>query len=152
MTKDRNGHARAADEAEHEAVAAGAGGPAPLATSRAAFLADLLATFASNPAYTAVLGTDTDVEICSNPVHASWGAGPDRHEYAAVLTADGPDRTVRFWEQLKGRSGAPSEGAVGPGSASWEWGYGTLRALIDEVAGRHGFSVKTVLSKHAASW
>jgi hypothetical protein len=140
------------DAADHAAEGAGAGGLAPLATSRAALVADLLGAFASNAAYTAALGTDTDVTICSNPVHPSWGTGPARHEYAAALRADEVDRTVYFWEQIKGRSDETTGAAVGPGSTSWEWGYGTLRALIEEVAGRHGFSVKVVLGRHAASW
>ena len=126
--------------------------PEPLAACRAAFLADLTATFASNPAYTAERGTDTDFAISSNPVHVSWGSGPGRVEYSAVLKAVEADRAVYFWERLQGRSGDAADAAVGHGSASWEWGYGTLRSLIDEVAGRHGFIVKPVLTKPAASW
>jgi hypothetical protein len=142
-------HARTAD---HSPEGPGARAAARLVTSRAAFLADLLGAFASNAAYTAEMGTETDVAICSNPVHPSWGSGADRHEYMAVLRADESDHMVYFWEQLEGVSDAAGDLAVGPGSESWEWGYGTLRALIEEVAGRHGFTVKVVLDKHSASW
>jgi hypothetical protein len=144
-----------------------------LAPSRDAFLIDLMATFASNPAYSAAWGTDTDMVISSNPVDARWGAGKKRVEYTAVLKAVEQERTVYFWELLKERtsglsfgtfesesysqwgtkvSGTKSEATVGPGSTSWEWGYGTLRALVEEVAGRHGFTVRVVLTKHGASY
>jgi hypothetical protein len=136
-----------------------------LEPSRTAFLTDLLATFASNPAYTAAWGTDTDMVIDSNPVHGAWGAGLGRIEYSAALKAVEADRTVYFWEQLKVRSvpaGRPSLGgkgsrteaepAVGPGSASWEWGYGTQLAHVEEVAHRHGFTVRVVLARSSAIW
>jgi hypothetical protein len=144
-----------------------------LTPSRSAFLTDLMATFASNTAYTAAWGTDTDMTIASNPVDGSWGAGHKRVEYSAVLKAVESDRTVYFWEMLKERSsglapgtfesetytqvgskrsGTKKEAAIGPGSTSWEWGYGTLRALIEQVAVRHGFMVKVVLAKHSASY
>lgn len=135
--------------------------------SRSAFLVDLLATFAPNPVYTADWGTDTDVTIVSNPVHGSWGGGAKRVDYAAALKTDEADRTVYFWESVNQRiadepavdpeqSGkrpsAPKGSSVGPGSVSWEWGYGTLRGLIEEVAARHGFTVRVVLTRDSASW
>jgi len=133
-----------------------------LEPSRTAFLTDLMATFASNPAYTAAHGTDTDMVIESNPVHGTWGMGSKRIEYSAALKAVEADRTVYFWEQLKdgseyalsGKKGSGSKAgsAVGPGSSSWEWGYGTQLAHVEEVAHRHGFTVKVVLARHSATW
>jgi hypothetical protein len=141
--------------------------------SRSAFLNALMATIASGPAYTAAWGTDTDMTIESNPVDGAWGVGKKRVEYSAALKAVEADRTVFFWEMLKERtsgmsfgtfesesyttvgkrrSGTKKEAVIGPGSASWEWGYGTLRALVEEVAARHGFTVRVVLTRHAASW
>jgi len=126
--------------------------PVAIEVSRSAFLTDLLATFAANPAYTAAWGENTDMTIESNPVDSSWGFGSKRVEYAAALKAVEADRTVYFWELLTERSGTKDETLVGPGSVSWEWGYGTLRKLIEDVAGRHGFTVRVVLTKQAASW
>jgi hypothetical protein len=144
-----------------------------LEPSRTAFLTDLMATFASNPAYSAAWGTDTDMTIGSNPVDGRWGMGTKRVEYVAALKAVEADRTVYFWELLKEtssglgfgtfetetyaivgkeRSGKKTEAVVGPGSASWEWGYGTQRAHVEEVAARHGFTVKVVLARHSATW
>jgi hypothetical protein len=133
--------------------------------SRTAFLSDLMASFATNTAYTAAQGTDTDMVIESNPVHGTWGAGFGRVEYSAALKAVEEDRTVYFWEQLKDRSvaeeqalpgkkgsGTKAESAVGPGSASWEWGYGTQLAHVEEVAHRHGFTVRVVLARTSATW
>ncbi|HEY5506321.1 MAG TPA: hypothetical protein VIK83_02415 [Coriobacteriia bacterium] len=143
------------------------------APSRDAFLADLMATVASNPAFSATWGTDTDMTIASNPIDGSWGAGHKRVEYTAVLKAVEADSTVYFWEMLEERtsglsfgtfesetystagmkrSGTRHEATVGPGSASWEWGYGTLRNLVEDVAARHGFAVRVVLAKHSACW
>lgn len=129
-------------------------------------MGDLMGAFAANPAYTAALGADTDVTIASNPVHASWGTGDERMEYAAALKAVESDKTVYFWETLRPRSsgglasgdhvaaekGAQAGADTGPGSASWEWGYGTLRRMVDELAVRNGFTVKVVLSRSAATW
>jgi hypothetical protein len=144
-----------------------------LEPSRTAFLTDLMTTFMANPAYSAEWGTDTDMVVSSNPVDGTWGMGKKRVEYTAALKAVEPERIVYFWEMLKERSsgfsfgtfetetyttfgkkrdGTKTEMAVGPGSASWEWGYGTQRALVEEVAARHGFNVKVVLMRHAATW
>jgi hypothetical protein len=154
-------------------TAAPATSAAPLPPSRSAFLTAMMATVATNPAYTAEWGSDTDMTMTSNPVDGAWGAGTKRVEYAAALKAVEADRTVYFWEMLKERSsgmtfgtfetesyttvgmrrsGTKKEAVMGPGSASWEWGYGTLRALVEDVAARHGFTVRVVLTRHAASW
>ncbi len=151
--------------------------PSPSVTSpppsHSAFLTALMASVSSNPAYTAAWGADTDMTIESNPVDGAWGAGTKRVEYTAALKAVEADRTVYLWELLKERtsgisfgtfesesyttegtkrSGNRTEAVVGPGSESWEWGYGTLRALVEEVAARHGFTVRVVLTRQAASW
>jgi hypothetical protein len=144
-----------------------------MAPIRDAFLIDLMGTLSANPAYTAVWGPDTDMTIASNPVDGSWGAGKKRVEYTAALKAVEVDGTDYFWEMLKEqtsgfsfgtfesesytqfgakRSGTKKEAVVGPGSASWEWGYGTLRALVEDAASRHGFMVKVVLQRSSATW
>lgn len=141
--------------------------------TRVAFLTDLMAAFAQSPSYTAAWGNDTDMTIASNPIDGMWGAGKKRAEYTAALKVSEPERTVTFWEMLKEhssgftfgtiesetyttfgtkRSGKKKEVAIGPGAASWEWGYGTTRKVVEEVAARHGFSVRVVLTKRAASW
>lgn len=147
--------------------AAAAGG------TRAAFLTDLMAVLCTEPGYHAEWGSDTDVTITSNPVDARWGAGHKKAEYAAALKAVEAERVVYFWEMLKERSqgmtfgtfesetystvglkrsGTKHEATFGPGSTSWDWGYGTLRTLVESVAVRHGFTVHVVLNRRAASW
>jgi hypothetical protein len=144
-----------------------------LEPSRTAFLTDLMATFASNPAYSASWGADTDMTISSNPIDARWGMGDKRVEYAAALKAVEAERTVYFWEMLNEKSSGPSletlesetppivgaelsgtkaEAVIRPGSASWAWGYGTQREHVAEVAARHGFDVKTVVARQSATW
>jgi hypothetical protein len=144
-----------------------------MAPIRDAFLMDLMGTLSANPAYAAMWGPDTDMTIASNPVDAQWGAGKKRVEYTAALKAVETDGTVYFWEMLKEhtsgfsfgtfesesytqmgtkRSGTKQEAVVGPGSMSWEWGYGTLRALVEDAAARHGFTVKVVLQRSSATW
>lgn len=139
----------------------------------AAFLNDLMSTLSQNHAYCAGWGQDTDMVIASNPVDASWGAGESRAEYKAVLKAVEADRTVHFWELLTGRNGSASadgfesesdpagpvkdsepgrDVAIGPGSAPWDWGYGTLRQVVEEVAARHGFGVRVELDRQVAVW
>jgi hypothetical protein len=141
--------------------------------TRVGFLADLTAAFAQSPSYSAVWGTDTDMTISSNPVDGMWGTGAERTEYAAALKVSEVDRTVHFWELLREQAtgialatfdaeghathGAAAPGlkprlAVGHGSTSWEWGYGTTLAVVEEVAIRHGFTVRTVLSRREATW
>ena len=152
-------------------------GPAPTPVTapgtRFGFLTDLMAAFADSPSYRAEWGPDTDMTIASNPLDGMWGVGKKRAEYSAALKVSEPARTVSFWEILKEhssgmtfgtfesetyatagmkRSGTKKEAAVGPGAASWEWGYGTTRAVVEEVAARHGFTVRAVLSRGAAIW
>lgn len=144
-----------------------------LEPSRTAFLTELMATLAPNHTYSAEWGADTDMTISSNPVDGTWGVGKKRVEYSAALRAVEADHIVYFWEMLterssgfalgtaeseayvisgKRRSGTKTEAVVGPGADSWQWGYGTLRKLVDEVAARHGFAVRVVLTRQVATW
>jgi hypothetical protein len=146
---------------------------APAGGTRDAVLTDLMGALSENRAYTPAWGPDTDMTISSNPVDPSWGGGHKRAEYAAALKVGEAERTVYFWESLKERgsslpsgvlaaeapaglgatpSGARQEAPIGPGSTSWEWGYGTLRRLVEDVAARHGFIVRVVLTRAAAAW
>lgn len=150
----------------HDSAAVAAG-------TRAGFLTDLMAAFSDAPAYSAGWGADTDMTIVSNPVDGIWGLGKKRAEYTAALKVSEPDRTVYFWEMLKEqssglsfgtfetesystvgmkRSGKKKEIVVGPGAASWEWGYGTTREVVEEIATRHGFGLRVVLTRNAATW
>jgi hypothetical protein len=159
--------------AEPPAAAPAAAPVAPVSGTRVGFLTDLMAAFAQSPSYSAAWGTDTDMTISSNPLDGMWGAGKKRAEYSAALKVSEADRTVCFWELLKERSsgisfgtfesetyttvgakrsGTKRETVVGPGPASWEWGYGTTRKVVEEVAARHGFSVRVVLTRGAAAW
>jgi hypothetical protein len=102
-----------------------------------------------------------------------WGVGKKRAEYHAALKVSEPDRVVTFWEILKERSsgmtfgtfesetyttsgtkrsGTKKEKVIGPGAASWEWGYGTTRKVVEEIASRHGFTVRVVLTRNTATW
>ena len=139
----------------------GAVDPAPATDAsgtRVGFLADLSAAFAQSPSYSATWGTDTDMTVASNPVAAMWGTGKDRTEYTAALKVSEVDRAVYFWEQLSGQASGlgtvdpETSGRPRPRSASGEWGYGTTKAVVEEVAARHGFTVRVVLSRRAAIW
>jgi len=145
---------------------------APPAAHRKDFLADLMLTLSQNHAYCAALGPDADITIVSNPVDPTWGAGDRKAEYGAALKAVEADRLVYFWEHLEERSddvslalesgiydtpvtkrsGTKHGTGIGPGSTSWEWGYGTLARVVEEAALRHGFHVRVVLTRPAASW
>lgn len=152
--------APAPDPTPAEAPAVSASG------TRTGLLIDLMSIFAQSRPYSAAWGSDTDMTIASNPVDGMWGAGKQRAEYSAALKVADVERTVYFWEMLREPSsvagfdstepetysGAEKGTAAGPGSASWEWGYGTTRKVVEEVAARHGFSLRVVISRHAAAW
>lgn len=156
---------------ESGAVTARPAGPAP--GTRAGLLTDLMGTIAGDHGYVAEWGSDTDLVVSSNPVDARWGSGSKRAEYSAALKVAEAERTVYFWEVLKERGRGLSFGAVesgsysisgtdrtetskgaafGPGTNSWDWGYGTLRKVVEEVAARHGFTVRVVLARRSAIW
>lgn len=138
------------------------------AGTREGFLADLLAALSNDHGYRAHRGHDTDVVISSNPVDSRWGAGPDRAEYAAALRVEEGERSVYFWETLTSRQealaateiddaedaedGPESVAGMGPGTTSWQWGHGTLRTVVEDVASRHGFLMHPVLARNSATW
>jgi len=143
------------------------------AGTRAALLRDMLSTLSQNHAYCAGPGQDTDLIVASNPVDPSWGFGESKAEYSAVLKAIEADHSVHFWEQLTDRAadatraalesdngpaadpegpGTVQDSGIGPGTASWDWGHGTLRRVVEEVAARHGFHVRVELDRQAAVW
>lgn len=154
----------------------GSADPAPAVAAsgtRVGLLADLAAAFAQSRSYSTARRTDTDMTVASNPVDAMWGAGKDRTDYTAALRISEVDRTVFFWEQLSeqasglrlgtvdpdawgafggDRPGAMTGTDVDPGSTALEWDHGTARAVVEEVAARHGFTVQPVLSRRAATW
>ncbi len=134
-----------------------------------AFLRDLTAVLAARPAYRAGRSDETDLVIESNPVDAMWASGDLRAEYSAALRVSLTERSVYFWESLKERAsrvssalaGAaadiavsdPPHGAVrGASQASREFGYGTTRVIVEEVAARHGLALKTAMTRGAALW
>lgn len=143
--------------------------------SRLALLADMLDTFVLYPGYTAAYGTDTDITIDNELARASWGAGKKKVEYAAAMKAVEPERTLYFWEIVKEqgsgvsfggfesestttfgtkRWGSTKEKVIGPGGVAvdYTWDYGQTRAIVESVAARHGWTVKTVLSKKKAQY
>jgi hypothetical protein len=165
--------AAAPPEAPVITPAPGAPASAAAAGTRVGFLTDLMAAFSDSPSYTAEWGADTDMTIASNPLDGTWGVGKKRAEYSAALKVSEPDRAVTFWEILKERSsgmtfgtfesetyttfgtkrsGTKKEKVIGPGSGSWEWGYGTTRKVVEDIAARHGFAVRVVLTRHSATW
>ncbi len=163
----------AAVEAPVEAPIVDAPESAAAVGTRVGFLTDLMAAFSDSPSYTAEWGADTDMTIASNPLDGTWGVGKKHAEYSAALKVSEPDRAVTFWEILKERSsgmtfgtfesetytifgtkrsGTKKEKVIGPGSGSWEWGYGTTRKVVEDIAARHGFAVRVVLTRNSATW
>ena len=149
--------------------------PAPAPGTPLALLADMLATLAQYPGYTAAYGTDTDVRIDNEIANASWGVGKKKVEYSARMKAVEGERVLYFWEMLKEsgagislggfdseststlggkRWGVKKEKIIGPGGVAvdYSWDYGKTRAIVESIAARHGFSVKVVLSSKKASY
>jgi hypothetical protein len=156
-----------------------AGQPAPAAAAqpaagtRDAFLRDLMSTMAQYPDYAVAWGTDTDMTISSNVVDANVVTAKKKVDYEAVLKAVEAEHVVYLWEILKEKGsgfsmggfesetttfsgkrwGTTKEVIVGAGGvASYEWDYGKTRAIIENVAARHGFTVKVVLNRKKAIW
>lgn len=148
---------------------------APEPGTRAALLADILATLAQHPGYTAQYGTDTDIRIDNQVADASWGTGKKRIEFSAHMKAVEPERTLYYFEVLKEkgaglsfggfesesystfgtkRSGKTKEVVIGPGgvAVNAEWDYAATRQIIESVAAKHGWRVKVVLTPGAAKY
>lgn len=147
---------------------------APVAGTRDAFLRELAAEFAKYPGYAVAWGTATDMTIGNVIADANLGTAKKKVEYEAVLKAVEAERTVYFWELLKEKGagltfggfesesystfgakrwGTTKEVVVGAGgAAAWEWDYAKTRQIVEAVAARHGFTVKTVLKKSSAMW
>lgn len=148
--------------------------PAVPAGTRDAFLAELRAAFAQYPGYAVEWGSDTDMTISNSVANANLGTVKKKVDYEAVLKAVEAERVVYFWEVLKEkgsglsfgglesesystvgakRYGTKKEVVIGAaGVASYEWDYGKTRAIVENVAARHGFTVKVVLKKRSAQW
>lgn len=147
----------------------------PATSDRLGLLAALLDTLTANPAYMAQYGTDTDIVIANTVADASWTGGRKKIEYSAVLKAVEEEHTIYFWELLKESGGGLSFGTissesystvgtkrfgtgrekvVGPGGVGMDaaWDYAATRELVESTAAAHGWRVKTVLRKSAASW
>jgi hypothetical protein len=86
-----------------------------------------------------------------------------------------PERTIYYWEIVKESGGGLSFGGfdaemsttsgmkrwgtkkevvIGPGGVAmdYSWDYGATRSIVESVAAKHGWKVKTVLQKKSASW
>lgn len=137
------------------------------AGTREGFIADLISTLANDHGFRAQHGPDTDVVISSNPVDARWGMGSERAEYAAAVKVAESERSIYFWEQVRGRDDVAAAAVavedaedladdpairIGPGTSSWEYGHGTLRRVVEDVASRHGFLLHPVLARNSATW
>ncbi len=157
--------------AQTQAQAAAAAQP----DARLALLADILATFAQYPGYTAQYGTDTDITIDNKVAQANWGTGKKRIDYTAHLKAIEAERVVYFFEMLKEqgsglsfggfesesfttvgkkRSGTTKEIVMGPGGVAMDatWDYGQTRAIVESVCVRHGWVLKVVLRPGSAKY
>ena len=152
-----------------------AAAPQPSAdTGRDALLPAILAEFANYPGYKVAYGGGGDIAIDNKVADGSYGTGKKKVEFEALLKAVEPERTVYYWEILKEkgagmsfggfeaesystfgtkRSGTKKEVLVGPGGAvAWDWDYAKTRQIVEAVAARHGWRVKTVLRKGSAQW
>jgi hypothetical protein len=148
---------------------------APAVGTRDALLGELMATFSGHGGYTAAYGNGTDLSLNNQVADANWGAGKKKVTYEAAMKAVEPERTLYFWEVLKEsggglsfggadfestttfgtkRSGKTKEVVIGPQGVvvDYSWDYAATRNLVTEIAGRHGWQVKTVLVKKKAMW
>lgn len=149
--------------------------PAAAASPRLTLLANVLASLAQYPSFNANYGTDTDIVIDNQILNANWGVGNKKVEYSAILKAVEPELTVYFWEIVKEssagvnfggfeaetystsgktRSGVQKMMIIGANGVpvEWEWDYAATRSIVEDVARRHGWKVKTVLQKKSAQW
>ena len=122
---------------------ASAPAPAPAPSDRLTLLADVLATLGQYPAYAAQYGTDTDIVLTSVAPAAAEQAGQKRVDFSAIVKAVEAELTMYYWDMLT---------ESGDVAAEYPWDYTTTRGMVEDVAGRHGWSVKTVLQKESAQW
>jgi hypothetical protein len=167
-----------APEPEPAPAPAPAPEPAPTApgqSDRLTMLADMLATLGQYPNYNSQYGTDTDIVIDNQIADANWGTGAKKVEFSAIMKAVEPERTIYYWEIVKEsggglsfggfesemsttsgtkRWGKTSETVIGPNGVAmdYDWDYGATRSIVESVAAKHGWKVKTVLQKKSAAW
>ncbi len=143
--------------------------------TRSALLADMLATFAQYPGYTAQYGTDTDIRIDNQVAQASWGTGKKKIEFSAQMKAVESERMLYYFEVLKEkgsglsfggiesesystfgtkRSGTRKEVVIGPGGVAMnaEWDYAATRRIVESVCAKHGWRMKVVLTPGATRY
>ena len=116
---------------------------APAASDRLTLLADILATLGQYPAYSAQYGTDTDVVVASVAPAPDQYAGQKRVDFSAIMKAVEAELALYYWDMLT---------ESGDVSAEYPWDYTSTRRIVDDVAGHHGWTVKTVLQKESAQW
>jgi hypothetical protein len=119
---------------EPAVVAQPAPAAAQAASDRLTLLADLLAVLGQYPAYNAQYGVDTDVVILDR-VPAGVASA-----YQGAAKAVEDETTLYLWEWV-----APAE----PGAV---WDFGTTRAIVWDVAGKHGWKVVDVTDRTGAQW
>ena len=138
-------------------------------------LADMLTTLGQYPNYHSAYGTDTDIVIDNQIADANWGTGAKKVEFSAIMKAVEPERTIYYWEMLKESGGGLSFGGfdaemtttsgmkrwgtkkevvIGPSGVAmdYNWDYAATRRIVEDVAARHGWRVKTVLQRKSAAW
>jgi hypothetical protein len=147
--------------------------PSPSA-DRNAVLTAIVAEFGNYPDYTVVYGGGGDIAIDNKVADGSYGTGVKKVDFEAVLKAVETERTIYYWEILKEKGaglsfggfeaesystmggkrwGTKKEVLIGPGgTVAYEWDYGQTRQIVESVAGRLGWRVKTVLRKGSAQW
>jgi hypothetical protein len=165
----------AAAAAPEPAAPASVAAPAAAPGTRDALLAELMATFSGHGGYAAAYGGGTDLSLNNQVADAKWSTGKKKVSYEAVMKAVEAERTLYFWEILKESGGGLSFGSadfeststmgtkrwgtkkevvIGPEGkvVDYSWDYAATRNLVTEVAGRHGWQVKTVIVKQKAMW
>lgn len=161
------------EPAPEPATPAATAAPAP--GTRDALLAELMATFSQHGGYTAAYGGGTDLSLNNQVADSRWSTGKKKVSYEAVMKAVEAERTLYFWEILKESGGGLTFGSANLESTStmgtkrwgtkkevvfgpegkvvdYSWDYAATRNLVTEVAGRHGWQVKTVIVKKKAMW
>ncbi len=155
------------------AATAPAAAPAP-SGGRDALLQEIMAEFAKYPGYQVAYGGGGDIAIDNHVADGAWATGKKKVDFEALLKAVEAERTVYYWEILKEKGaglslggfeaesystmgakrwGTKKEVIIGPGGGvDYQWDYARTRQIVEAVAARHGWKVKTVLRKGAAQW